>query len=127
MSNQVNFAQKAYRRNMHVAVLLVFLLVSTFASAQLPTATIFGVVKDSSGAVVPEVGITARNLETGQSRTAVSDGSGSYRFAALPVGAYEIRAEHPGFQTAIRTGLTLSVGRSIERLPGKTPSCQRDQ
>src|SRR5262245_48241361 len=79
------------------------------AVSQLPTATILGVVKDSSGAVIPGVTLTARNVETGQSRTAISIEDGSYRFAALPVGSYEVRTELPGFQTQVRSGLTLTV------------------
>ena len=86
-------------------------VLTSFAFAQLPTATVLGVVKDSSGAVVPGVALTARNVDTGQTRTAVSAGDGSYRFAALAVGSYEIRAEHSGFQTSVRTGLTLAVGQ----------------
>ena len=79
--------------------------------AQLPTATILGVVKDSSGAVVPGSTLTARNVETGQTRTAISAGDGSYRFSALPVGSYEVRVEQSGFQAAVRSGLTLTVGQ----------------
>src|SRR3990167_11060770 len=64
------------------------------AWAQLPTATILGVVKDSSGAVVPEAKMTARSTETGQTRTTVSGGDGAYRFPGLPVGGWEIWTEH---------------------------------
>src|SRR3990172_24926 len=90
------------------------LCVGVFASvmfAQLPTATILGVVKDATGAVVPDAALTATNVETGQTRTGVSAGDGSYRFSALPVGNYEVRAEHAGFQTAIRSGLTLTISQ----------------
>ena len=79
--------------------------------AQLPTATILGVVKDASGAVVPGVDLTARNVETGQTRMTVSAGNGSYRFPALPVGSYEVQAQHTGFQSEVRTGMTLTVGQ----------------
>lgn len=94
-------------------VLFLFLLeVSTSLSfAQLPTATILGVVKDSSGAVVPDVNLTARNVDTGQTRTAVSAADGSYRFSALPVGSYEVLSEHTGFQTGKQTGLTLTISQ----------------
>ena len=98
-----------------VGIVLSFLFcVGLFVSvglAQLPTATILGVVKDSSGAVVPGSTLTARNVETGQTRTAVSAGDGSYRFSALPVGSYEVRVEQSGFQSAVRSGLTLTVGQ----------------
>ncbi|OFV99114.1 MAG: hypothetical protein A3H28_15200, partial [Acidobacteria bacterium RIFCSPLOWO2_02_FULL_61_28] len=44
-------------------------------------------------------------------RTAISAGDGSYRFSALPVGSYEVRVEQSGFQAAVRSGLTLTVGQ----------------
>src|SRR3989338_8496900 len=91
--------------------LLVWVLAASLAPAQLPTATVLGVVRDATGAVVPGVNLTARSTETGQTRTAVSAGDGSYRFSALPVGNYEIRVEQSGFQTAVRSGLTLSVAQ----------------
>src|SRR5579885_455342 len=89
-----------------IGVLVLFVAA---CEAQLPTATVLGVVKDSTGAIVPGAEITARNTDTGQTRTAVTGGNGSFRFSALPVGAYEIRAEHTGFQTAVRSGIKLAV------------------
>src|SRR5712692_8760342 len=77
--------------------------------AQLPTATILGVVHDTTGAVMPGASLTARNLDTGQTRRAVAGADGSYRLSALSVGAYEVRAEQPGFRAAVHTGLTLAV------------------
>src|SRR3990172_4233000 len=77
--------------------------------AQLPTATILGVVKDSTGAVVPGATLTERNVETGRTRSAVTEADGSYRFSALPVGHYEITVESSGFKAEVRRGLTLTV------------------
>ncbi len=88
-----------------------FLVGTVVALAQSPTATILGVVKDSSGAVVPEANVTARNVDTGQTRAVVTAGDGSYRLPALPVGNYEVRVEHAGFQSSLLGGLTLSVGQ----------------
>jgi hypothetical protein len=79
--------------------------------AQLPTATILGVVKDASGAVVPGATLTVRLTSTGQTRAAVSGPDGSYRLSALSVGNCEIRVEHAGFRTEIRTGLNLTVSQ----------------
>ena len=81
------------------------------AQAQLPTATILGVVKDSSGAVISGVAVTARNVDTGLARSTVAAADGSYRLSALPVGSYELRVEQPGFQTEVQRGLTLVVGQ----------------
>src|SRR5690349_15735957 len=90
--------------------ILLFISVSV-ALAQLPTATVLGTVKDASGAVVPNATLTARNVATGQTRTAVTEANGGYRLSALPVGTYEIRAEHTGFQTEVRKDVTLAVSQ----------------
>jgi hypothetical protein len=91
--------------------LLLLLAAASLALAQLPVATILGVVKDSSGAVVPDATVVVRNVDTGQTRTATTGADGSYRFNALPVGHYEVRVAHSGFQTAIRSGMTLTVAQ----------------
>ena len=90
---------------------VVFIMAVSVSQAQLPTATILGAVRDASGSVIPGVSLTARNLETGQTRTAATALDGSYRFSALPVGSYEVRAEQAGFRSAARMGLTLSVSQ----------------
>ena len=84
---------------------------SSLASAQLPTGTILGTVRDGTGAVIPGTTVTATNIETGLSRTAFAGDDGSYRLAALPVGRYEVRAMLEGFQSGLRSGLTLTVGQ----------------
>ncbi|MBI2815587.1 MAG: TonB-dependent receptor [Acidobacteria bacterium] len=91
--------------------MLFFVISAVGMFAQLPTATILGTVKDSSGAVVAGAPLTARNTETGQTRTTATAADGSYRLAALPVGSYEIRVEQAGFQREVRSGLTLTVGQ----------------
>ncbi|OFW37765.1 MAG: hypothetical protein A3J28_01850 [Acidobacteria bacterium RIFCSPLOWO2_12_FULL_60_22] len=102
---------KRYRQSARLRILVGVLIGAASAVAQLPTATVLGVVKDSSGAVVPGASLAIRNVETGQSRTATTGEGGAYRFAALPVGNYEIRVEHPGFQTVVRSGLVLTVSQ----------------
>ena len=89
---------------------LILLVTSSTSFAQLPTATILGTVKDASGAVVPGATVTARNMDTGQTRTVPTEGDGSYRMSALPIGKYEVRVEHEGFQSEVRSGLELTVG-----------------
>ncbi len=95
-----------------ILLLGVFVLLSVSASlAQLPTGTILGIVKDSSGAAVPGATVTARNLDTNFSRTSTTEDDGSYRFPALPAGNYEIAVTHDGFNTETVTGLTLTVAQ----------------
>ena len=98
-------------QNGTVVFLWVVFLGAAVSYAQLPTATILGVVRDGTGAVVPQAALTARNVETGQTRTTVSAANGSYRLVALPVGSYEVQVVQSGFQSAVRSGLTLTVGQ----------------
>ncbi len=95
-----------------VVCLIAFLLAGPTMLAQLPTGTILGVVKDSTGAVVPGAKITASETETGQTRTVMTGADGAYRLDALPVGNYTLTAEATGFQTVVQSGLTLAVGQS---------------
>ena len=92
------------------AVATLFLsLLAIPAFAQLPTATILGVATDSSGGVLPNVTVTATNVDTGFKRTVKSGEDGSFRAVELPVGHYEVKGEHTGFKTETRRGITLEV------------------
>ena len=81
------------RHFVRFTMLLILLGASVALRAQLPTATVLGVGKDSSGAVVPGATVTARNVDTGQTRAGGTGADGSYRFPALAVGSYEIQVE----------------------------------
>ena len=87
------------------------LLFSLSLFSQVNTGTISGVVEDSSGAVIAGATVTVRNVDTGAARTVTSDEGGRYITPVLPVGNYEVRGQQAGFQTEIRSGITLTVGR----------------
>ena len=95
----------------YLHVLLIRLILSGLVvSAQVTTATISGIVQDPSGSVVPGVTIKVRNVDTGSSRTLTSDVGGRYIAPDLTVGNYEVQAQQSGFQTEVRSGITLTVG-----------------
>jgi hypothetical protein len=71
---------------------------------------ITGTVTDPSGAVLPGATIQVRNVETGVTRTVVSNEQGRYTVPDLIVGTYEIQATMSGFQTLVIQGIPLSVG-----------------
>src|SRR5438105_6620436 len=102
-------AQTSFLLRQKRALALVLFLTALPVLAQVPAATILGVVKDSSGAVVPGAKVTIRNVDTDQSRTITSAEDGSYRVPALPTGHYEVKAEHAGFRAETKQGLTLNV------------------
>ena len=87
------------------------LLAGALSLAQVTTGTISGTVQDASGAAIAGAELTIRNLDTGATRVMASDATGRYAAPDLGVGNYEIQAQHAGFQTAIRSGITLTVGR----------------
>jgi hypothetical protein len=69
------------------------------------------VVKDQSGAAIAKAKITIKNIETSVSRDVTTDDGGRYRVPALPLGNYEVKAEHQGFSSQLRSGIELTVGR----------------
>src|SRR5262245_51271430 len=92
-------------------VMLFCAIYSHVVVSQTVSWTIFGNVTDPLGAVIPGVTITIKNLDTGATRTIVTDDEGRYRVNALPVGSYEVKAERQGFGQALHTGIELTVGR----------------
>ena len=78
--------------------------------AQTTTAELRGTVLDPSSAPVPDAEVTATNVDTGFTRSATTNDSGSYVIAELPYGNYKIAAVKKGFQQLIRSGVVLNVG-----------------
>jgi hypothetical protein len=101
-----------------LAFLLTAVLVATSsgssAFAQSLTGTITGRAVDSSGAVLPGVGVTiASPSMIGGPRTAVTDDQGVYRFTQLPSGEYTVSFALPGFKTLNVTGVRVDVGATM--------------
>jgi len=93
------------------ALLLAFASVWIFA--QQSTGIILGVVKDNSGAVIPDATVTITNSETGLARTVATGPDGAFRAPVLPVGHYNIRAEKVGFSASVQNGLNLEVAQEL--------------
>jgi len=72
-----------------------------------------GTVTDTSGGMVPDANISVKNVATGITRTAVTNGSGLFSMPNLQPGPYEITAGAAGFNTDVRTGITLNVGQEL--------------
>jgi len=81
----------------------------TFAFAQVSTSEITGTVRDTSGAVMPGVKVTALNEATGVTYSQTTTATGIYAFPSVPVGSYTISAEAQGFRTVKKTGALLVV------------------
>ncbi|HZC44258.1 MAG TPA: carboxypeptidase-like regulatory domain-containing protein, partial [Acidobacteriaceae bacterium] len=68
------------------SVLAFVVLACLSLSAQQITGNIRGTVTDPSGALLPGAAVTARQAETGLSRSATTDRGGNYVLLELPVG-----------------------------------------
>ena len=70
------------------------------ADAQVTSATIVGTITDASGAALPGATVTARNVDTGFTRTVPTNESGAYRLEFLPIGSYIVEVTLSGFKTS---------------------------
>ena len=77
------------------------------------TATVNGVVTDSSQAVMHGVTVTITNLETGLRRNTLTNDTGNYTFTLLPVGRYRLAAAMPGFNTETMAEVKLDVDQVV--------------
>ena len=100
---------------MRVLVVLVGILVTSAspAFAQFDSAQVSGVIRDTTGAVLPGVDVTLVAEGTGLERRAVSNEAGLYTFPNVPVGDYRVTATLSGFQPAARTGVQVNAGVNI--------------
>ncbi len=83
------------------------------AGQQGASASIYGLVTDESGGVLPGVAVTVTSpaLQVA-SVSAVTDGTGEYRLTPLPIGIYRVEYMLQGFQTVRREDIRLTVGFS---------------
>ena len=84
------------------------------ASAQETTGTITGTTTDQTGAVLPGVTVTIKGTNSGFVRTAVTNQTGSYTAALLPIGPYEVTFELEGFQAVTVKNVTLHVNDRLQ-------------
>ena len=84
------------------------------AVGQTNTGELGGIVRDESGAVLPGAEVVATHLATGFSTLRVTDVDGRFFMASLPIGAWEVAAELPGFRRIVQTGVVLEIGRTLD-------------
>src|SRR2546430_1285099 len=92
------------------------------------TGTVFGVITDQSGGLMPDVSLALQNVGTEATRTGITDGNGSYTFSLVLPGTYTITAQKAGFAKAIvqnvvvrvdsntRTDITLQLAEKVQEV-----------
>jgi hypothetical protein len=94
--------------------LLLFVAVAgicPFGWGQEVTASITGTVTDPRGAALPGATVTATSQERGQTYASLTNDSGLYRIAQLPVGTYTVKVEKSGFALASYPAFVLTLNQ----------------
>jgi hypothetical protein len=114
-SKALGYANAFLEEIMRLLLLLMMLVTITPLNAQVTTATLYGVVRDPSGAVLPGVSVTATHQGTNLSREIATNERGEFALPALPAGPYTLKIELAGFKTYTNQGLTLGVGQTVRQ------------
>ena len=108
------------KRMLYPAWIIVLLIISVLiscpnslsAQAVIAVAQLNGTVRDPSGGVVPNAGISLRNVDTNRTYMSAADDSGYYIVPNLPPGAYELKVTYAGFAPYVQSGIQLRVGQT---------------
>jgi outer membrane receptor protein involved in Fe transport len=95
-----------------LTLFLMALLTSSNVTGQQITGSIRGTVSDPSGAVVRAATVTAKQIETGLTRVAITDRQGEYVLVELPIGHYQLEVQAKGFQKYLQQGISLDVNQT---------------
>lgn len=112
LSRAINKMVQGPLKAVLVQWMILPLLVSIFAiptMAQTFRGTILGTVTDEAGLVIDNAKVSARNLNTGITRSTVSNGAGDFSIPELPIGTYQVTVEKDGFQTSTVSDLLVEI------------------
>jgi hypothetical protein len=90
-------------------LLPILILLASALTALAQTASVNGVVADSSQAVISGANVSITNLETGLRRETRTNETGNYTFTLLPVGRYRVEATTAGFSSQFHPDVKLDV------------------
>jgi hypothetical protein len=96
-------------KGFQLRLLSLLLLLTACAHAVEVTARIRGTVTDPTGAVLPNITVTATNQDTGVVTTTTTMANGDYIFQKLPIGTYSVTATGKGFVRFTATGVALNI------------------
>lgn len=96
------------------ATLFLIFLLKLPLNAQLAGGSLTGTVAGESGAAIPDVRISVKDVSAGITRTAITNASGLYSVPDLPPGNFEMTVAAPGFTTQVWAKVTVTAG--VERI-----------
>ena len=92
-----------------IAVTLCGLSAAPVAAQAVAGSQVSGIVRDTSGGVLPGAEVTITKTDTGVVRTVFTDAEGHYVLPNLPVGPYQLKVVLSGFTTYVQDGIVLQV------------------
>src|ERR1022692_3037367 len=95
-------------------VVALALLICPSLTRAATTGSIFGTLKDPSGAVIPGASIIVTNTAQGIQTKTMTDDKGVFNFPSLTVGRYNLEAEAPGFKTVKRNDLVIDLDSAVQ-------------
>jgi hypothetical protein len=108
------------------AAFFILILLSGTLTAQ-QTGEIRGKITEEKGEALPGVSITAKSPNLQGLRTAVSDRSGNFLLALLPVGTYSLTFELPGFEKLTVSGQDVRLGFTVSLPVVLKPAAIREE
>ena len=111
------------RRKFFLVACILFFAIHT-SNAQGNRGELAGTIADSTGAAVPDAQIAIKNLDTGATYSAVTNGAGGYTFPQLQLGSYQVTITKAGFKISQQTGVQVTIGSTsaldVKLEPGGT-------
>ena len=101
-----------------IVILLISAVCCTpgaYAQLAVTTATLTGVVTDSTEAVIPHARVTLTSTEVGVVRKYTTTAVGFYSFTQLPPSTYQLKVEAQGFISYLQLGISLDSGQSASQ------------
>src|SRR5262249_21663866 len=95
-------------------VIALLALFAAVAAAQLTTTSIHGIVKDPSGAVIPNAAVKLTDTGTGIERNTVSGPDGAFVFVSLQAATYRVTVTAQGFQASVIDQVKADSGRTTD-------------
>ncbi|HKE22724.1 MAG TPA: carboxypeptidase-like regulatory domain-containing protein [Bryobacteraceae bacterium] len=91
-----------------------FAVAAQLSFAQVTTTGIHGVVRDPSGATIPNASLKLRDMATGIEKAGAANSEGTFVFVNLVAGTYSLTASAPGFQNKMLDNLVVDTGRTTD-------------
>jgi len=101
------------KKSFVVATLLITFLFAAQSGFGQVNAGLSGTASDASGALIPGVEVTAKNVNTGITETRLTNEAGSFVFPSLQPGSYTLSAALSGFQTSTYNNVVLGQGQQV--------------